>query len=1144
MDSAPLIPRLAPVMSDFQPPNFDEHPDEEDRLSQEAEDLMRQGRYQDAVTRYADLRRLVPADPWAKLGYASALECNGQINEAAKVIEEVSSNNHSNRHVQRFCALFYVRREDTSRAQRCQEVLRSFGAMFDDDPTDQLADLYFNQGRYYEANAELQRILREEAPTDHQARASVLARMGACLRQSNEIEEARGNLRQALDLDPQNHWILSELAETERALGEVESARHYYEDALQLEPDDLWSRGRLANLEFEDNRPERAIALYEQVLQQEPQAIWARIELSQVLTDIDPARSEQLCREALDQDSTYPWAYAQLGYLTRLAGRPEETRRFYQQALSASPHSLWIMHELSDVCRQLGRFQEARTHLEHARNVAPFDPITYGYYADLLRNEGRNEEAIAFLIKAVELDHYYTWAWRELCELYAISDEHHKAQAAYEQVLELEPGEAINDGLKAFLLRFQDRREAALPYLESAVAKLPEYFWAWRELADYHLRRGDFDEAERICCRGLEHLPDNTSLLTMLAEALRQQRRREDALQVVLRGLQEDNQLAQLWAMKAELVLPDNRAEALQAAYKACDFSDAPEYRVLLAQCLIVCGKNDKARELLNGLCQADPISPVPYELAAEFAEQDGDKRHALQLCEQGLEHFPNGTRLLIRHTRLRLDLGHDDALDRLRPLLDHPGHLPWHEVTPLFARGGDMASVRRAAYRHINQCGTDAESAARAWLVLAESLLLNHQQTEAREALRTSLALKPDLVPARLLATMLADQEGEYDRALEHLLEVKHLLDASTDDDEEKPLEQAALLQQIANLTERAGKCNEARQHWQHLHERYGKRAEIRLEYHCFQLRSDQEPAGHRGLEQLLKDHQPDEAIFQRALYQLCLNEVHQHEADRALERLLHYRSYLEPANILLAAQCALLRDQFDRCEGLLDTFDASDGSQREIADRLRVRCLLGRQQFDQALATSKELFAADPSNEANSVLLAEVMLAIGSHREALRVLTLHSLPVRAGLDRVLLATSLFLELENKATAFAWLGHHRHLADGEHGLARLIGTAWPGVWGRQLPAAEIVDVGSVPLLLTCAEQIATGLREQGKHQLAAALWLHLGAQSSQENRLFTARICCRHAVRPLLRDGQRKRAFSAAWRGRSLLWWLRCLLP
>ena len=59
----------------------------EDRLVQEAEELMRQRRYGDAVTRYQTLRRQSPTDMWAGIGYVSALECAGRVDEAEKVLD-------------------------------------------------------------------------------------------------------------------------------------------------------------------------------------------------------------------------------------------------------------------------------------------------------------------------------------------------------------------------------------------------------------------------------------------------------------------------------------------------------------------------------------------------------------------------------------------------------------------------------------------------------------------------------------------------------------------------------------------------------------------------------------------------------------------------------------------------------------------------------------------------------------------------------------------------------------------------------------------------------------------------------------------------------------------------------------------------
>ena len=76
--------------SDFSDRSYGDDESAEDRLSQEAEDLMRQGRYQDAAARYQELQRMSPADIWAHLGYVSALECAGNIREAANILEETT----------------------------------------------------------------------------------------------------------------------------------------------------------------------------------------------------------------------------------------------------------------------------------------------------------------------------------------------------------------------------------------------------------------------------------------------------------------------------------------------------------------------------------------------------------------------------------------------------------------------------------------------------------------------------------------------------------------------------------------------------------------------------------------------------------------------------------------------------------------------------------------------------------------------------------------------------------------------------------------------------------------------------------------------------------------------------------------------
>ena len=74
----------------------------EDRLTNEAEELMRQGRYQDAVGLYEELCKLAPSDVMARLAYASALECAGNVSDAERVVSETAHTHRDNANVHRF----------------------------------------------------------------------------------------------------------------------------------------------------------------------------------------------------------------------------------------------------------------------------------------------------------------------------------------------------------------------------------------------------------------------------------------------------------------------------------------------------------------------------------------------------------------------------------------------------------------------------------------------------------------------------------------------------------------------------------------------------------------------------------------------------------------------------------------------------------------------------------------------------------------------------------------------------------------------------------------------------------------------------------------------------------------------------------
>ena len=245
---------------------------------------------------------------------------------------------------------------------------------------------------------------------------------------------------------------------------------------------------------------------------------------------------------------------------------------------------LWLLQEIADLCRLMGRYDEARSHLDHALEIAPFDASCYGFMADLLRQQQKSDEAIGYLRKAVELDEHYAWAWRELAELKAIKHEHQAADEAYEQACRCEPEEAINDGLRAFLLRQRDQREHSQHYLERAVKRQPEYVWAWRELVDLHLTMQRPAEALRTAEQAIEAIPNNVGLLTQYIDCLRANNDSDKARELAEQIAEVHPKHLPLLALRTELAIAQRSPEAISLSQTLCQLDNDVDAHCLHVQ--------------------------------------------------------------------------------------------------------------------------------------------------------------------------------------------------------------------------------------------------------------------------------------------------------------------------------------------------------------------------------------------------------------------------------------------------------------------------------------------------------------------------------------------------------------------------------
>ena len=1158
---------------------------QDDRLAHEAEELMRQRRYQDAVERYGDLQARMPTDLWTTLGRVSALECAGHLDEARSLLDQLDTSHRRSASFQRFRHLFFVRREDHQAASASQRALRS--EVVDEGPDDQLADLYFNQGRYIEARSEFERLLAGDLD-ESELKASTQARLGACLRQLGDAAAARVQLREALALDPGNHWTLAELAEAERALGEVESARTRYREALEAAPDDHWTRGHLAQLEFEDGNLAEAIRLYEAIIEAQPKAAWARVELAQALTEGDPVRSATLCDEAIDLDPRNPWAHAQRGALARRADRLADAREHFLLALQGAPGAVWVLHELADTCRHLGRQQEAYAHLDRARAEDPYHAVTYGYYADLLRHDNRHEEALANLAKALELDPAYAWAWRERAELSALAGRHEPADEAWRKACELEPDAPINDGLKAFLLRAKDQRDAAAPYLDRAVERHPGYLWAWRERLEHLLAVERNLEAIAVGERAVAAIPEAAPLWGMLAEARRRIGQRDPAIreraaQDVEKALALDRTIPQLWAIRAELAaerneLPLAEESARQAVAQAAKQGGGVEYEALLAQVFTAAGRTAEAEALLTTILpKATALQPA-WELAAALAERRGDPAGARVLCDRALAGpLAGDIRLRVRRARLAIQLG--DAAPAVATDFDgvfaKPGpQTPWRDLAHVFAQAGRAMEARRAIYLAVESAGADETTRRRAQVHLAELELALGNHAGAALALEGVLASEPDHLQARILGAALADHRGDPAAALAHLTHLDGSMRAlsiradnadgqgTTD---QRPADQVppALLRQLASLYERAGDGGRAEQVWEQLVARAAptggtpvdaaEHHELLAERAAFLIRRHGPEAASAAVATAERELVHGSVAHQRVVRELALASARDGASAAGLRVLIERDATLDHDNRLLLARLALAAGEADTARRHLEQLlPLATGETADAARALLARAHLALGDPDAGDTVARALWLErGRAHEEAATILGECLACRGRFAEALAVLDDPALPTTAALERALLNGLVGLEERGEPWALAALVRHGQPSAEAHRLplVRVLAAAWPGAWTRPQPdeRATIADLSTVPPFPRLAERLGAALTAAGRADLATSHLLAVLAFHRAHGASFAsplARQLRLAAVDAQCRAGQRGAALLTALRGADLRALLRSLHP
>lgn len=374
------------------------------------------------------------------------------------------------------------------------------------------------------------------------------------------------------------------------------------------------------------------------------------------------------------------------GFTAQGAGRLEDARQAYAQALRLVPEHPTALQLLGLMARHQGQLEQARELMQRSLAVHPAQPHVWNNLANTLEALGDNDGALACLNRAVSLQAHYAEAhYNRARLLWAQGD---AAQAGSALTLAMEHSASAQPAHWALLAQIRDAAEglqAALRTLSQGLQRVGEHPTLLHDqavllqrmarhdealrcheraaalglhAADAHYNRGNtlqslgrLEEAEQAYVQALQESPGHRLAHYDLARLLWRQAR-EDWLQRLdaaaseapgtVGPAMEPARRAELLALKGQLLWRSDQLEAARTAYEAAwQHSPQAEYLDGIARCAVRLGDVEGGLVLHHQALDQAPESPMLWASLASSLLVAGRLDAALEPAQRAVAGAP-----------------------------------------------------------------------------------------------------------------------------------------------------------------------------------------------------------------------------------------------------------------------------------------------------------------------------------------------------------------------------------------------------------------------------------------------------------------------------------------------------------------------
>ena len=376
-------------------------------------------------------------------------------------------------------------------------------------------------------------------------------------------------------------------------------------------------------------------------------------------------------RQAENHLARFSSRYPDIGEAARLlaltraregdATRAESTLR---AVLSRDPNDVAALRMISGIHMSQGRSQEA---LEQLRQVVSLDPDSARARAQLgaaLLSQGDRQEGMSELEAAIALDPEGMASLEVVLVMERIrAGQNEEALEALAELQQRNPQDPLLFNLKGTAHLGQRDMAAAKAAFEQAIALMPGYAPAVRNLAALTVRQGDIDGGIAHLERGLRHNAQAVDLMLYLSNLQMRTGRVAAAGETLQRAVQVDPA-----ALPPRLALSGNRLSAGQPqeavrvlAEVQRRHGDSSDWMRQMALAQGAAGNGAEAAALVRKLIEREPDSvDLHFALARALALTD-DRAGLQQALERVLALEPDHLGAGLALTRLHLSLQETD---------------------------------------------------------------------------------------------------------------------------------------------------------------------------------------------------------------------------------------------------------------------------------------------------------------------------------------------------------------------------------------------------------------------------------------------------------------------------------------------------